>query len=137
MEWLLSVLPHHYSHPNSNTSSLKALLYVDKPMYLHEQKNSDMLRIMEKLQLQYLQLIGEQAEDKEKYFHDLKLILSVECQVDVREAAEGRIKIHELQVGELICHGDQLTLERFENCKRLRQGSASAFERFEFLPIFR
>ena len=39
--------------------------------------------------------------------------------------------------GELICHGDQLTHERFESCKRLAQGSSSAFERFEYMPIFR
>ena len=137
MEWLLSVLSNHYKHPNSDTSSLKALIYVDKPMYLQETKNSDMFKIMEKLQLQYLNLVGEQAENKEEYFQDLKLCLSVECSTPHREEAEKRIKESVLKAGELICHGDQLTHERFENCKRLRQGSASAIERFEFMPIFR
>ena len=41
-----------------------------------------------------------------------------------------------LAAGELICHGDLLTNERFESCKRLRQGSTSAFERFEFSQPF-
>ena len=137
LQWLLSTLPNHYNHPNSNTSTNKALLHVDKPMYLQETKNSDMFKIMESLQLEYLNLVAEQAEDKEKYLEDLKIILSVESGNDVREAAENRIKKEVLKAGELICHGDQLTNERFESCKRLKQGSTSAFERFEFMPIFR
>ena len=82
-------------------------------MYLHEQKNADMFKIIEKLQLQYLNLVGEQTDDKEKYAEDLKLILTVECDATEREAAEERIKILVLKVGVLILHGDQLTQERF------------------------
>ena len=94
---------------------------------------------MSSLQLQYLNLVGEQVEDKDIFFQDLNKILSVECEVLEREAAEKRIKEEVLKKGELLCNGDQLTNERFEscNCKRLAQGSLSAFERFEFLPIFR
>ena len=80
---------------------------------------------------------GEQAEDRERYFEDLKLLLSVECDAAVREAAEARIKLHCLNCGVMICHGDYLTFERFESCKRLRQGSSSSFERFEYMELFR
>ena len=137
MQWLSTVLPSHYKHPNSETSRNKSLIHVDKPMYLHETKNSDMFKILDTLQLQYLHLIGEQAQDRDKYFEDLKLILSVECDNDEREAAEERVKKEEVKAGVLICHGDYLTYERFESCKRLKQGSTSAFERYEFMPIFR
>lgn len=137
MEWMRSCSPKHYTHPNSNTSSQKSLLHTDKPMYLQETKNSEMLKIMENLQLEYLNLVGEQAEDRERYFEDIKLLLSVDCDVAVREAAEARIKLHCLNCGVMICHGDYLTFERFESCKRLRQGSSSSFERFEFMEIFR
>ena len=96
-----------------------------------------MLKIIENLQLEYLNLVGEQAKQRDPYFVDLRKILSVECEAAEREAAESRVKAHCLDCGEMICHGDYLTFERFENCKRLRQGGASAFQRFEFMPIFR
>ena len=137
MEWLKSVHPKHYEHLNSSTSSNKSLMHVDKPMYLQETKNSEMFRIMNNLQLEYLNMIGEQADDKVKYFEDLRKILSVECDKETREASEMRIKEQEKKSGVFIAHGDQLTAERFESCKRLKQGSASAFERYEFMQIFR
>ena len=67
-------------------------MHVDKPMYLQETKNSDMFKILDNLQLEYLNLIGEQAADKPKYFEDLKKIMSVDCDKETREAAEERIK---------------------------------------------
>ena len=39
VEWLLSVFPKHYPHPNSVSACRKSLLHVDKPMYLQETKN--------------------------------------------------------------------------------------------------
>ena len=137
MEWLKAAFPKHYKHLNSETSSRKSLMHVDKPMYLQETKNSDMFKIMNNLQLEYLNLIGEQAVEKAKYFEDLKQILKVDCDNESREASEERVKEHEKKAGVLICHGDQLTEERFESCKRLKQGSVSAVERYEFMPIFR
>ena len=40
MEWLRSAFQNHYQHPNSETSSNRSLMHVDKPMYLQETKNS-------------------------------------------------------------------------------------------------
>ena len=137
LEWMRACSPEHYQHPNASTSAQKSLLHLDKPMYLQETKNSEMLKIMENLQLEYLKLVGEQAEDRGKYFDDLKLMLSVDCKVEIREEAESRVMEHCLKCGVMICHGDYLTFERFENCKRLRQGSMSAIERFEFMKVFR
>ena len=76
MEWLLSVLPDHYQHRNYMTAARKSLIHVDKPMYYQETKNSDMFKIMWTLQLQYLHLIAEQTEDREKCLEDLKVILN-------------------------------------------------------------
>ena len=137
MEWLLSALPNHYTHKNSETAALKALIHVDKPMYYQETKNADMFKIMKTLQLQYLTLVGEQALDQKQYFQDLKMIMSLEITHDEREAAEERIKVEVKNAGDLICHGDLLTKERFETVKRLAQSGVSAIERFEFMPIFR
>ena len=137
MAWLLSVFPEHYAHQNSLNAAKKAISHVDKPMYAQETKNSDMFLILKSLQLQYLNLIREQVANKEEYFKDLNTILSVDSQPDKRAAAEKRIKLEEKKAGVLICHGDQLTKERFESCKRLAQSGASAVERFEFMPVFR
>ena len=137
MAWLLSVFPEHYVHPNSPNAANKAIIHVDKPMYAQETKNSDMFRIMKSLQLQYLNLIGEQVAEKDEYYKDIKTILSAESPADIREAAEIRVKLEEKKAGVLICHGDQLTKERFESCKRLAQSGVSAVERFEFMPVFR
>ena len=113
------------------------LLHVDKPLYYQETKNSDMFKIMKSLQLQYLHFLLQQADDKDKFTEDLKLIVDPESDPDIRCAAEQRIKVEERKAGVLICHGDQLTKERFETCKRLAQSGASAVERFEFMPVFR
>ena len=137
MKWLLEVFPKHYDHPNRATAGNKSLIHVSKPLYYQETVNDDMNKIMSSLQLEYLVLVGEQAADKDLYQKSLKKILSVECKEEEREAAEFEIKQQVSVAGELICHGDQLTNERFESCKRLAQGSSSAFERFEFMPIFR
>jgi hypothetical protein len=137
MQWLLDVFPKHYNHPNRDTAGNKSLIHVSKPLFYQETVNDDMNKIMSSLQLDYLNLVGEQSEQKESYFSDVRKILSVECQEEERKAAEIRIQEQVLLAGELICHGDQLTNERFESCKRLAQGSSSAFERFEYMPIFR
>ena len=135
--WMLEVLPRHYHHPNRDTAGNKSLIHVSKPLYYQETVNDDMMKIMSALQLEYLTLVGQQAEDKEGYFSNLRKMLSVDCSEEEREAAEKVVRKQVLLSGELICHGDQLTNERFESCKRLAQGSSSAFERFEFMPIFR
>lgn len=137
LSWLLEVFPKHYDHPNRDTAGNKSLIHVSKPLYYQETVNDDMHKIMSSLQLEYLILAAEQATHKDVYLASLRKILSVECSEEERVAAEQVIKDQILQTGELICHGDQLTNERFECCKRLAQGSASAFERFEFMPIFR
>ena len=135
--WLKQVFPKHYQHPNSGTSSRKSTIFVQKPLNYSENSNNDMIKIMESLQWKYLNLVGEQSNDKEAFFTDLNLIYSVEVDKDVRERAEIRVKEEVKIAGELICHGDLLTDVRFESCKRLRRMGVSAVERFDFLKIFR
>ena len=64
------------------------------------------------------------------------MILSVNSNPEDREEAEGRIMEQVTKSGVLVCHGDLLIKERFESCKRLKQGSTSSFERYEFMPLF-
>ena len=136
-KWLMSELPKHHKHPNYDTAPYKSLIHVDKPMCYQETKNADMFMIMDSLQRKHLGFLLKQASDPVRFSEDLKLIYDVECGVETREAAENRVKVVENKAGILICHGDKLTKERFETCKRLAQSGASAVERFEFMPVFR
>ena len=135
--WLMKVFPKHYSHPNSDTSGKKSTLFTQKPLNYCENSNRDMLKIMEILQRQYLDLVCEQSSDKEAFKEDLRMMYLVGCEKDVREAAEERIKAAVKAAGVAILHGDLLTDVRFETCKRLRRMGVSAVERFDFLVYFR
>ena len=135
--WLKRVFPKHYKHPNSETSKKKSTIFTQKPLNYSENNNSDMIKIMEHLQRMYLNLVGEQVEQKDRYFQDLKIIYCVETDRSVREMAEERVKEEVKKAGEMICHGDLLTDVRFESCKRLRRMAVTAVERFDFLKIFR
>ena len=97
---------------------------------------SEMFKIMDILQLKYLHLVGQQAVDKGEFFRDLDLIQSVDCETVVRKAAEERIAKEVIRAGDMICHGDYLTNIRFLTCKRLRQGSQTALERYEYMAHF-
>ena len=135
--WMKKVFPKHYTHPNSATSSKKSSIFVQKPLNYSENKNSDMIKIMDSIQYQYLNFVGQQSENPVEYFENLKLIYSSEVTQKIREKAEEKIKLEVKKAGELICHGDLLTDVRFESCKRLKRMGVSAVERHDFLKIFR
>ena len=96
-----------------------------------------MFKIMDALQCEYLELVGQQSDNKDMFFKDLDVILSVEGDAAMRKEAEKRIRQEVLSAGEMICHGDYLTNIRFETCKRLKQGSVTAIERYDFMKMFR
>ena len=135
--WLKAVFPKQFEHPNVDTSSMKSIIFIQKPLNFSENNNNDMIKIMETLQWKFLSLVGEQAKDRESYFADLTSIYSVELDKDIREESEERIKEQVKVAGELILHGDLLTDVRFETCKRMRRMAVTAVERFDYLKIFR
>ena len=136
--WLSEVFPKHYKHPNSGNAATKSNIFTQKPLNYSENSNADMIKIMELLQWQYLNLVGEQCADKETFKKDLKAIYSsIDIDKSVRIEAEERVKKVVAIAGEMICHGDLLTEVRFEACKRLRRMCVTAVERFDFLRIFR
>ena len=135
--WLKKVFPQHYKHSNSDTSSNKSTIFTQKPLNFCENNNRDMLKIMEHIQWQYLDLVAEQSKDKDAFRRDLKVIYSVDLDKGVREEAEQRIKEEVKVAGVAILHGDLLTDVRFETCKRLRRMAVTAVERFDFLVYFR
>ena len=55
LKWMLTTLPNHY---NSDNNVLKpSVLLTKKPMYYQETKNTDMVKIVEQEQLDYLRLV--------------------------------------------------------------------------------
>ena len=135
--WFSKVFPKHYFHENSKSSSNRSTLFTQKPLNYCENNNRDMLKIMEHIQLQYLNLVAEQSKQKEAFKEDLKVIYSVDEDKELRESAELRVKEEVRLAGVAILHGDLLTDVRFETCKRMRRMAVSAVERFDFLVYFR
>ena len=90
--WLSKVFPKHYKHPNSENSTNKSNIFTQKPLNYSESSNADMIKIMELLQWQYLNLVAEQCEDKEGFKKDLKFIYSVDVEKKIRIEAEARVK---------------------------------------------
>ena len=89
LKWMLSVLPNHY---NSQNKILKpSVLLTKKVQYLQETKNSDIVKIVEQEQLDYLRLVGEQAGDKNSFLKDLDTIRDTDSQEDARVTAEERV----------------------------------------------
>ena len=123
---------------NSQGKALKpSVLLTKKPQYYQETKNTDIVRIVQQEQLDFLLLVGEQIEDKASFMKDLDDIRDIETDDAVRIPAEKRIHEACKDCGEFIGHGDLLTFERFFIAKRLRRSAVSAFERLDFVKYFR
>ena len=100
--FLKSLLENHYDHPNKNLKPKPAVLFIQKPLYLHEIVNAEMIQICESVQLDFLKLTAELVPDKQGYLSDLDLIQNEDCDVISRTAAETRIHSAVLEAGEYI-----------------------------------
>ena len=96
-----------------------------------------MFKIMDTLQLEFLHMVGQQSEKGEEFLNDLEVLQSVDCEGSLRREAKNRVDREVLRAGEMIVHGDLLTNVRFETCKRLKQGSITSIERYDYMKIFR
>ena len=111
-------------------------MLTKKPQYLQETKNTDIVRIVEQEQLDYLRLVGEQACDKPAFLIDLDIIRDCEGLEEVRTAAEERMREACKCYGEYIGHGDLLSCDRFFIAKRLRRSAVTTFESLEYVKYF-
>ena len=134
---LKKYLPNHYPHPNSKKKHAPANLFTKPPLYLCEQKNSDMIKIARAEQDDFLFWVAEQVLDKKGFLQDLKIIKSEDFEEQTLKDAEKRVHKEVLDAGEYVGHGDLLTFQQFYVAKRLCQGSVTAVERLEFLRYFR
>ena len=100
--FLKILFENHYDHPNKNLHPKPAILFIQKPLYLHEIVNDEMIQICESVQLDFLKLTAELVLDKQSYLSDLDLIQNPDCDVISRNAAETRIHSAVLEAGEYI-----------------------------------
>ena len=135
--FLTILLDNHYDHPNQNLNPKPAVLFIQKPLYLHEIKTDEMIEIVREIQLDFLNLTAELVPNKLEFLEDLKLIQSEDCEAFAREAAEKRIHAEVLEAGEYIGNGDYLTFQKFYDAKRSLQSAVTALERMEFINYFK
>ena len=135
--FLGQLLDNHYDHPNQDLKPKPAVIFIQKPLYLHEIKNDEMIEILKEIQLDFLMLTAELVPDKKAFMEDIELIQNQECSTAERESAGKRIDLAVLEAGEYIGHGDYLTFQKFYDAKRLMQPGVTAFERVEFLKYFK
>ena len=135
--FLKHFLDDHYDHPNQDLKPKPALLFIQKPLYLHEIKTDEMIEIAKEVQLDFLKLTAELVQDKVEFLEDLNLIQKEDCEVLVREAAEKRIHTAVIEAGEYIGNGDYLTWQKFYDAKRSLQSAVTALERMEYVKYFK
>ena len=91
---------------------------VSKLYPCQETLDSDMMSFLLQVQLDHLEQLAASVGQDPTFRADLALLQAVDVEVEVREAAEARVHKVNLAYGELIGHGDQLTVEVWQRCKR-------------------
>ena len=127
------LLPSHHKHENSEKNLTPAMTFIMKPYPYQETKNPDTIKLLLRIQRQYLRSVARSKGDDPSFLHLLKMLEDPEAIETEREAAEVVVKTACLEFGELILHGDLLTVKMIQEAVMLMAGSASAFGRLEFI----
>ena len=119
-KWLFKSLPRHHEHPHSNTSCNRSEIHTLKPLYLQESKNRDMIDIVVSLQNNFLDIVSENCDDKNKFRECLAKARLVSTPDEREEAKKAEDYIHKTidKFGEFVGHGDLLTEERWNVAHR-------------------
>ena len=130
---LKKLLPKHHKHENSDRVLSPALTFIVKPHPFQETKNADTIQLLIKIQRSYLEAVALFMGNCPKFLRLLKLLVDENVDEETREAAEVTVKEACLKYGELILHGDLLTVKMVQEAMKLMSGSATAFGRLEFI----
>ena len=132
-----NLLPSHHIHKQSDKKLSPALTFILKPYPYQETKNPDMIKLMIRIQRQYLQTVGKCMQEGSDFQKKLELLEDCDADPDEREKAEKYVKEVAMRYGEWLGGGDLLTVKMVQEAKVLMSGSATAFGRLEFLGPFR
>ena len=130
---LKQFLPSHHEHENSARKLTPSMAFILKPYALQETRNPDTIKLLISIQRQYLRAVAKSNEDEPSFLQMVKLLEDPEVNEIEREAAEVAVKTACLAFGEIVLHGDLLTVKMIQEAIMLMAGSATAFGRLEFL----
>ena len=108
-----------------------------KPHPFQETKNPDTIKLLIRVQRQFLVVVAKSKNDDPDFVRLLHMLEDLD--VDTREREKAEHLVHEavLSFGEWVGHGDLLTVKMIQEGRMLMAGSATAFGRLEFLGPFR
>ena len=136
-EKLKKYLPSHHLHKNSAVKPTPAITFILKPYPYQETKNPDMIKLMIRIQRQFLLAVSKTVDNEQEFLLKLKLLEDADAPIEVREDTEREVKEIVLKFGVWIGAGDLLTVKMVQEAVMLMSGSATAFGRLEFLGPFR
>ena len=119
----------------NNYQSSATQVHVETPFFLNEQSTLNMRKILKKMVNRYLNLLSDMVEDKDTFDEMVKVARDKTSSIDSRNEAEEHIKKESRKHGELVIHGDQLTLARIESARRLSKGSITMLGRLELVKV--
>ena len=134
---LAKYLPAHHAHENSEKKLLPAISFILKPYPYQETKNPDTIKLLIRIQRQFLRCVAKSKGDDPTFTQMLIILEDMDALTEEREAAERSVMTAVLVFGEWVGHGDLLTVKMVQEAKMLMIGSATAFGRLEFLGPFR
>ena len=130
-------LPRHHKHENSNKKLSPAITFILKPYPYQETSNPDMIKLLVRIQRQFLNAVAKTQQHDPSFAKMLTLLEEPEADLEEREKAEEHVKSVVQRYGEWIGGGDLLTVKMVQEARMLMAGSATAFGRLEFLGPFR
>ena len=139
LEWTKEHFPLHYEHKYMVAASTRTMLHVEPPRALDEKKTKDMIVLLEGLMERYLNLLSERLpeEDKEKFIRAKKHIEKQDCSLEDLRRNEEILCGYVAEQGELILHGDLLSIEAASTALRLRKSALTVLERLQFIKHLR
>ena len=130
-------LPRHHRHQNSNKKLSPAITFILKPYPYQETSNPDMIKLLVRIQRQFLATVAKTQQHDPNFTKLLKLLEDPDADLEERKEAEEYVKSVVQKYGEWIGGGDLLTVKMIQEARMLMAGSATAFGRLEFLGPFR
>ena len=134
---LAGYLPAHHNHQNAHLKPTPAITFILKPYPYQETKNPDMIKLLIRIQRQFLQAVAKTMENDPDFIAKHRLLEDPDADSEVRESAEKDVMEVVLKFGIWIGAGDLLTVKMVQEAIMLMTGSATAFGRLEFLGPFR
>ena len=109
-------------HANSERKLIPAMTFILKPYLYQETKNPDTIKILIRIQRQFLRSVAKSKGDQAAFLKLLKL--SEDPEEEEREGVEEIVEKAVLEFGEWVGYGDLLTVKMIQEARMFTVGSA-------------